>query len=499
MIVNETLLDPYLKELHVVPWNYDGETDSLLELDTFKGIYPDDKSHVQAQVQSAIASGSECRIDFRIVDPQGNLRWFSLRAQAVRDPDERVKGLRGFVQDVTERKKLENDLFRARQDAEVAVQEKVQFLANMSHEIRTPLGAILGFTDFLNEQNLSQEEASRYLNIIHRNGRLLVNLINDILDLSKVESGRLELEKVPFHVLDLMNELVAIFKTRASDKNLTFKVEIDEHVPEMMFSDPLRVRQIFVNLLSNAIKFTTTGQITIRLSLLESADSKKIIKLSVEDTGPGIPDHLRTRLFEPFLQADGSLTREFGGTGLGLALSKRLARALGGDLILANNSSSGTRFEVLLPLEFDLSSKTCPLHQDGIFESQFAKDLSHLRGLKVLVVDDVADNQLLIKRLLAKRGAEVDLAENGAIGVEKAITSEYDMILMDMQMPVLDGYAATRELRRLGFRRPILALTAHALKKDREKCLAAGCDEYLSKPIESQSLFAKVRKLTDLN
>lgn len=376
--------------------------------------------------------------------------------------------------------------------AESANQAKSLFLANMSHEIRTPLGAILGFTEFLNDPNLSSIERMKYTNIIHRNGQLLTQIIDDILDLSKVEAGHLDVEIIEISILNLLSDLSAVMNLRAEEKGLKFSIHTDRTVPAFIYSDPTRLRQILINLIGNAIKFTEKGEVKVTVTM--SADQK--LNFYVEDTGHGILPVNRERMFEWFTQADSSTTRKFGGTGLGLALSRRLARALGGDIVLLESSAAGTKFivSVVASLQNQKDGGTSVKNLDHSVKKNFEtmKAKSPLAGVRVLLVDDSDDNRILIETILVRKGLQVETAVNGQQGLELALAKEFDIILMDMQMPVLDGFQATAELRRRGYKKPILALTAHAMKEEREKTKAAGCDAHLTKPIDVQQLIAMI-------
>lgn len=381
------------------------------------------------------------------------------------------------------------ELKEAKEIAEAASSSKSAFLANMSHEIRTPLGAILGFTELLRDRRLNPDQEDKYLGIIQKNGQVLGQLIDDILDLAKVEAGRLEVERIKFSLRDLMNDLVSLMNLRASEKGLSLKLELAAGLPEEIESDPLRLRQILMNIIGNAIKFTEAGGVAVKVSH-ESADAGYRIKFEVQDTGPGIPAEQRGRLFQPFSQADNSTTRKFGGTGLGLMLSRRLAEALGGDVWLdSSGAGPGAMFRISILAQDASFERKAPMNKtdDEMPEGS-------LQGCRVLIVEDSLDNQELLEQFLAGNGAAVAFASNGREGIEKALGSEFDLVLMDIQMPVLDGYSATKELRRQGFAKPIVALSAHAMKEDREKSLSVGCDDHLVKPIDPVKLIKTVAR-----
>lgn len=368
-----------------------------------------------------------------------------------------------------------------RQQAENANQVKSLFLANMSHEIRTPLGVILGFIEVLKSAKTSRHEELKYLNVIEQTGKNLNRIINDILDISKVESGHLETEINIFEVEDLFNELKVLFQFKAQQSNNKIIFNIDESSPTEVATDRLRLQQILMNLLSNALRFTDNGVITISYR-----EADHLMYFSVSDTGIGLQADQVKKLFALFSQADQSTTRKYGGTGLGLILSKKLAEALGGDVILQETEpGQGSRFLLTVKNE-NKKSQALKIIKD----SQHCENISPqaLMGKKVLVVDDSLENLLLLNILLTKWGVHVETAENGEQGVAKALQGDFDIVLMDLQMPVMDGYEAVVRLRKQAYAKPIVALTANAMKKDMEKCMSAGCDAYLTKPIESIKL-----------
>ncbi|MFN4244146.1 MAG: ATP-binding protein [Tepidisphaerales bacterium] len=385
----------------------------------------------------------------------------------------------------------------ARASAERANRAKSSFLANMSHEIRTPMTAIVGFADMLLEPGATEAQRQEYLATIRRNARHLMELINDILDLSKIEAGRMQVERVEVDVAKLLAEVVSMMRPRATEKGLDFQVYFEGPVRRKAVTDPLRVKQILVNLLGNAIKFTQRGVVMLRVCDTPG----RVLRFEVVDTGVGIdPEKLGT-LFEPFVQEDSSTTRRFGGTGLGLAISRRLARFLGGDIRVASTPGEGSVFTV----ELDGGERSVE-QVSGIVENEVpaagaaAERAEKLPACRLLLVEDGKDNQKLITTYLRRAGATVEVAENGRLGVEAVWAAEregrpFDLVLMDMQMPELDGYGAASALRRGGYGGPIVALTAHAMSDDREKCLSAGCSDYLTKPVDRGLLVDTVARL----
>lgn len=397
------------------------------------------------------------------------------------------------------------------QAAEAANRAKNEFLTNMSHELRTPMTAILGFADVL-EENLKDSESLAAIQTIRRNGEHLLEIITDILDLSMIESGRLALERTAVSPIQLITDVISRLQVRAEGKGLPLSVSYEPPIPEAIFTDPIRLRQILINLLGNAIKFTETGSVRIALRLLQHPDERSLLAIDVIDTGIGIPAEQRAKLFQPFSLGDASLKRKYNGTGLGVALSKRLAALLGGDLTVESEPGRGSTFQVTVstgPLEgvrlldSPVASST-PSHGS----SPTAKAAPIRLNCRILLAEDGPDNQRLVGHVLKKAGAEVVLANHGGEALEKTLATlrrpaqlppaepAFDLVLMDIQMPVMDGYEATRQLRLAGYTGPIIALSAQNLAHDIKECFAAGCNDYLAKPIDRQRLLATVARYT---
>ncbi len=397
-----------------------------------------------------------------------------------------------FVRDISSRKLQECRLRHAIEQAEAANSAKSLFLASMSHEIRTPLNGILGFTEVLRRGAGSPQQRNHYLDTIHASGQHLLTLINDILDLSKIEAGRMEIELVQCSPHEVIIEVLSILRVRAQEKALSLECHWSGGMPETIRTDPVRLRQLLINLVGNAIKFTERGSVTLSANIDLQAPEPMLV-IEVRDTGIGIqPEHL-AHVFLPFDQADSSITRKFGGTGLGLAISQQIVRMLGGDITVQSELGQGSVFRVTLetgPLNDvqildDPPTEMITSHK-RVTDDSFAR--SRIKSARILVVEDGETNRNLITVVLQDAGAQVVCAENGQLGLEAAGREPFDLILMDMQMPVLDGYSATRRLRERGCQLPIIALTAHAMRGDELKCREAGCSGYLTKPIDVDGL-----------
>ncbi len=378
-----------------------------------------------------------------------------------------------------------------RERAENANRVKSLFLANMSHEIRTPLAAIMGFSELLKDKSLSEAERDQYVEIINRTSGSLTKIINDILDLSKVEAGHIEIEKTSFSLTELLADLKKTLEFRTQSKGIEMQFEGIGPLPELIYSDPVRIRQILMNLIGNAIKFTEKGQVKLTYEVRESRVQFRII-----DSGIGISEEQGQVLFQSFRQVDNSVTRKYEGTGLGLVLSRRLANLLDGNVSLIKSTLNvGSTFAFHFKLEIlreNLSEAGAIKNSPIVF-----KNSRSTVGKSVLLVEDVEDNRLLIQQVLTRNGFKVTTAVNGSEGVTKAMNDHFDLILMDIQMPIMDGYTATHHLRKLGYKKPIIALTAHAMKEDQTRCIEAGCNDYLTKPLHITSLLDKISRYSE--
>ncbi|HTB31316.1 MAG TPA: ATP-binding protein, partial [Bacteroidia bacterium] len=368
--------------------------------------------------------------------------------------------------------------------AEDAVKSKQQFLSNMSHEIRTPMNAIIGFTKVVLKTELSAKQ-KEYLTAIKMSGDSLIVLINDILDLAKVDAGKMTFEHVPFKMALSISAMLHLFETKILEKNLELVKEYDSKIPEVLVGDPVRLHQIILNLVSNAVKFTSKGKITVSVHLVKEDEEKVTIEFAVTDTGIGIPENKISKIFENFQQASSGTSRLYGGTGLGLAIVKQLVEPQGGRINVTSKLNEGSTFSFILSF---LKTK-----EQAESETQMVELDAEIKNIKVLVVEDIALNQLLMKTLLDDFGFERDIASNGKIAIEKLQAKSYDIILMDLQMPEMNGFEATEYIRNtLNSKIPIIALTADVTTVDLAKCKSVGMNDYIAKPVDERLLYSKI-------
>ena len=462
---------------------------------------PDDALLLATAAQRAASEGLPYSLVLRTQTGANGVRFVRGEGRARRDVDGRITGLFGTVMDVTAAVEREEALTLAQSRAEAASRSKSEFLANMSHEIRTPLTAILGYTDLLRDEAIATRvriETVQQIDTIHRAGEHLLTLINDILDLSKIEAGRLEFEQIETELPRVLLDVDSLMHARAAEKGVALRLHLDSPIPDRILTDPTRLRQILMNLVGNAVKFTNAGRVDVRVRV--TGTDAKGLHVTVEDTGPGLSAEQARMLFQPFTQADSSVTRRHGGTGLGLTISRRLAQLMGGDVALTRTApGEGARFEVTIPFQ---AVEGATIVQDLAVCTDHAADKQSLTPAtalrlsgRILLAEDGEDNQRLIAHHLRVAGAEVMIAENGRLALDAILAADsegrpFDLLLTDMQMPEMDGYSLARHLRALQHRVPIVALTAHAMAEDRQRCLDAGCDDYATKPIDRHRLLA---------
>jgi PAS domain S-box-containing protein len=429
----------------------------------------------------------------------GKQKWLYFTAAAIEDAKGNIIGAIETIEDVTARRLTEIELARSQQAAEAANRAKSAFLANMSHEIRTPMTAIMGYLDLLSEESAkgnlpAHSGIGNPLSVISQNADHLLRLIDDILDLSKIEAGKMDVEKASCSLCRIVADVLSLMRARAVAKGLSLDVEYATAIPESIRTDPRRLRQILINILGNAVKFTSAGGVRLVIGL-EGQPKSPMLLIRVVDSGIGMSQETLQGLFQPFTQADVSTSRRFGGTGLGLTISQRLANLLGGDIRVESAVGKGSTFTISLPtgcldrVKMIESPAELPSLATEERTPDTASNPALLAGRRVLLAEDGIDNQRLIALLVKRLGADVEVAENGQSAVEMTMAARdtgqpFDLILMDMQMPILDGYQATKRLRAKAWRGPIVALTAHAMTDDRQKCLDCGCNDYLTKPLD---------------
>jgi PAS domain S-box-containing protein len=468
--------DVYLSEQwSVMLGGEPGEThcpvQELLEL-----VPGDDMAQIQRALE-AVLGGSSANyvVEHRVKKRDGSLLWIHCEGRVV---DRNAKGapvrMVGTNRDISHGKAAEHELRIARDAADAASKAKSQFLATMSHEIRTPLNGIIGVTKLMLDEPLTPE-VRRHADLIDRSAESLLALVNDILDVSKIEAGQMEIERVPFDLHELIQDLASLYRLRATEKSLLFHVRLDPGVPQYVLADPTRVRQVLVNLLGNALKFTNAGWIGLDVRATPE-EAAFVLRFTVADTGVGIPLEVQPQLFQRFMQADSSTSRQFGGTGLGLSIVRQLVDLMGGTVDVASTPDKGSRFSVDIPV---LAT------QEPTPPSAWVDLSTAAQHARILLAEDNPTNQVVAFGMLRKLGYDdVSIATDGAQARDMALAGEYDVILMDCQMPEMDGYEATRQLRAAGCTVPIVAMTANAIKGDRERCLEAGMNDYLSKPID---------------
>lgn len=431
--------------------------------------------------------------DSLLLSRDGSKRYASANSSPIRDKQGNIVGIVVVFRDITRIRQIEESLKEAKEAAEAANRAKDEFLANMSHEIRTPLNGIIGMTTLtlLSELNPEQKEN---LNIIKMSGDALLNIINDILDFSKIEAGKMNIEATSFDFRDLINKNLGLHSVFAEEKGLQLEYEIDDEIPRLLIGDPYRLQQVLVNLISNALKFTENGKIHVSAGVREKRGTDLLLIIAVSDTGIGIAPEQMNKLFKSFTQVDGSITRNYGGTGLGLYISKQLVNMMGGEIWVESLPGQGStfKFTVKLGVAYEQAASLNKTTNGGHSLAKTQKPL------QILLVEDDKTNQLVIANLLRTRGHRVETVNNGKEALQTWEKQDFDLILMDIMMPEMDGLETARQIRRAeaknGKHIRIIAVTAHAAFSDREKVLAAGMDDYVAKPVQMDKLLQVVEK-----
>ncbi|WP_083748511.1 MHYT domain-containing protein [Pelomonas sp. KK5] len=449
-------------------------------------VHLDDRDRVNGAIHAAVAANESYSIEYRLLRRDGGERWVSETGRGARDAQGVARFIDGVIVDISEAKRLQQQLTAAKESAEAAVAAKGAFLANMSHEIRTPMNAILGFTELLLDTTLSELQR-KHLSTVRGSARSLLGLLNDILDTAKLEKGAIELERLDFSLHAVCEQTFNSLRLGAQRKGLALQLDYPDSEPRFFKGDPLRIQQVLVNMVGNAIKFTETGAVTLSVHMDEEQ-----VHLRVIDTGIGIAADRLDRIFDAFAQADASTTRRFGGTGLGTTISRQLVERMGGRITVESELGVGSTFHIWLPLP---AGEAVAIAEEG--------ELMVLPPLRILVADDVAQNGELLQLMLGRDGHQVRLAANGIEALQVFCGEDFDVVLMDVHMPELDGLGATRRIRQFELshtrmRTPVIALTASVLEEDRQAALAAGMDGFATKPIEAALLRAEIARVLGL-
>lgn len=461
-------------------------------IDTDFGNYFTDPKKAREIYHEVFAKGFVANYPLTMID--GELTDVLFNGSVYKDVKGKVLGAVVVARVITEQKRFEKELQKAKVTAEIAkgkaedsAEAKQQFLSNMSHEIRTPLNAVIGFTKILFKTDLTVKQ-KEYLTAINTSGSALMVLINDILDLAKVDSGKMTFEHIPFRMAVSISAMLHLFEAKVDEKNLDLIKEYDQEIPDVLVGDPVRLNQIILNLVSNAVKFTSKGKVIVSVHLLSEDEDKATIEFAVKDSGIGIDGDKLDTIFENFKQATTGTARLYGGTGLGLAIVKQLVEQQGGSIKVVSNINDGSTFSFILSFQKTKSA--------AVYVPESEEPDRAIKTVKVLVAEDIVLNQLLMKTLLDDYGFEWDIAGNGKIAIEKLQSNYYDIILMDLQMPEMNGFEATEFIRnKMNSKIPIIALTADVTTVDLAKCMAVGMNDYISKPVDERLLYTKITGL----
>lgn len=449
-----------------------------------QGLHPDDAERVKQTLLEALQGDGAYACDHRVCWADGTVRDISGRGQVIFDDNGDPALMTGTVQDISNSQRIARELLVAKKSAEAASEAKSMFLANISHELRTPMNGIIGMTYLALQTDLNTKQKN-FVGKAHSSAEDLLGILNDLLDFSKIEADKIEVEQIRFDLRDVVDDVVSLFQPRAVEKQLKLEVNCDPDLPGVLLGDPLRLGQVLKNLTSNAVKFSHSGgAVWIKVTLDEVLDQQQVsVRFSVEDTGIGISEEEKNLLFRPFSQADASTTRKYGGTGLGLAISERLVKLMGGGIRVDSCENRGSSFSFTLTFCKGEDEEAMPPKE---LKASEVSELAALKGSRVLLVEDNEINQLVLQELLRRNGVVVEVAADGEQGLQRLTSATYDAVLMDCQMPVMDGYEATRQIRASSqlCQMPVIAMTANAMKGDREKALKVGMDDYLTKPID---------------
>ncbi len=464
------------------------KTEELVGKNIFDLLLPPNKDSIKNEILNKIKQdNSFSDLEITVLSKDKKVNYMLISGVLLFDTDGKAKNYLGILEDITKEKneylKLQSQKIKAENDSK----SKSIFLAKMSHEIRTPMNGIIGTVGLLKDTTLSNNQLD-FLDIINVSGNSLMSIINDILDISKIEAGKIELENEYFNISIMISDIIKMLGYKAAEKRLVFRKKINNDIPRIVKGDIVRLKQVLINLTNNAIKFTKHGNVTIEIEKLQQKDKKLKLKFKVVDTGIGISEKGRKKLFQEFSQTDASISRKYGGSGLGLLISKKFIELMGGKIFVESKEGKGSVFWFVLEMEI---GKEKPLGQP-IDKKVITKKSK--KKLSVLIVEDNIINQKVTMANLRQLGHDVEIAENGQIAVEMFESGEYDLILMDIQMPVMDGYEATQEIRKyeeknnISDKIKIVAITANAMKEDRSKCISAGMNDYITKPIKQDEL-----------